>query len=50
MALFKQCRTCGHIEENHAFDAPEGERECLEEGCSCKNFEPDDQERELVPA
>ena len=49
MPLFRQCRTCGHIEEDHATDAPEGEQVCLAEGCDCENFEPDD-ERELVPA
>ena len=49
MPLFRQCKNCGHIEEEHAMDAPEGEQECLAEGCDCENFEPDD-EKELVPA
>lgn len=29
MSFFNECETCGHIEEDHAMDAPEGERECL---------------------
>jgi len=49
MPLFRQCKNCGHVEEEHATDAPEGEQVCLAEGCDCENFEPDD-ERELVPA
>lgn len=47
MGLFRYCK-CGHIEEEHAMDAPEGEQECLEEGCDCENFEP--AEEGLVPA
>jgi len=38
MGLFNNC-TCGHIEEEHAMDAPEGEQECLAEDCECENFE-----------
>lgn len=38
MGLFRYCK-CGHIEEEHAMDAPEGEQECMEEACDCKNFE-----------
>jgi len=37
--LFDECPNCGHIEEDHAMDAPEGEQECNVEGCNCKNFE-----------
>jgi hypothetical protein len=37
MKLFDYCK-CGHEEELHATDAPEGEQECLVEGCHCKNF------------
>jgi len=37
MELFTYC-TCGHPEEDHAMDAPEGEQECLSEGCQCKDF------------
>jgi len=48
MGLFRQCK-CGHIEEEHAMDAPEGEQACQAEGCDCENFEPDDG-KELVPA
>jgi len=48
MPLFRHCKTCGHIEEEHAMDAPEGERVCLEEDCECENFEPE--EDDLVPA
>ena len=44
MGLFRICK-CGHIEEEHAMDAPEGEQECLAEGCDCENFE----EKEGVP-
>lgn len=47
MGLFRTCK-CGHIEEEHAMDAPEGERECMAETdevtsahCNCKNFEED---------
>ncbi len=36
--LFRTCK-CGHIEEEHAMDAPEGEQECLEEDCLCEQFE-----------
>lgn len=36
--LFRVCK-CGHIEEDHAMDAPEGEQECLAEDCSCEEFE-----------
>ena len=43
MGLFIYCK-CGHEEESHAMDAPEGERECLEEGCDCENFEPESEE------
>lgn len=39
MSLFQHCRNCGHIEEDHVMDAPEGERECMAEGCACPNFE-----------
>ena len=49
MSLFRECQNCGHVEEEHAMDAPVGEQECLAEGCGCQNFEPD-QEKELVPA
>lgn len=38
MGLFEYC-ICGHTQEDHAMDAPEGERECLAEGCDCENFE-----------
>ena len=38
MGLFRYCK-CGHIEEEHAMDAPEGEEECMEGGCGCENFE-----------
>lgn len=44
MGLFVHCRNCGHIEEDHATDAPEGEQECMAEGCDCPNFEPEDEE------
>ena len=40
MRLFRYCN-CGHPEESHAMDAPEGEQECLEEDCDCENFEED---------
>ena len=43
MGLFRTCK-CGHIEEEHAMDAPEGEQECLAEDCDCENFEPEDEE------
>jgi len=39
---FTYCK-CGHEEESHATDAPEGEQECLEEGCDCRNFEPEEE-------
>ena len=42
MGLFRYCK-CGHIEEEHAMDAPEGEQECLEDDCFCENFEPEDE-------
>lgn len=42
MGLFTFCK-CGHIEEEHAMDAPEDERECMEEDCHCSNFEPEDE-------
>lgn len=42
MGLFFTCK-CGHIEEEHAMDAPEGEQECLAEGCDCPNFEPEEE-------
>lgn len=48
MPLFRNCKNCGHIEEGHAMDAPEGEQVCLEEDCECENFEPEVDE--LVPA
>ncbi len=38
MGLFVHCAECGHIEEDHATDAPEGEQECFEEDCDCENF------------
>ena len=44
MGLFRIC-VCGHAEEEHAMDAPEGEHECLAEdestgeNCDCENFE-----------
>lgn len=38
--MFVYCVRCGHEEDIHATDAPEGEQECLEEGCDCPNFEP----------
>ena len=49
MGLFEHCANCGHIEEDHAMDAPEGEQECMayfedeETGnrCPCPNFEPE---------
>ncbi len=50
MSLFIHCKNCGHIKEDHAIDAPEGEQECLAEGCDCPNFEPEEDEREKVPA
>lgn len=48
MELFRTCK-CGHIEEEHAMDAPEGEQECLAEGCDtegcdCQQFEEDETE------
>ena len=49
MPLFRQCKNCGHTEEEHLMEAPEGARECLLPDCNCDNFEPD-YERELVPA
>ncbi|GAJ08388.1 unnamed protein product [marine sediment metagenome] len=42
MELFKYCN-CGHPEEDHAMDAPDGEQECLAEGCDCPNFEPEEE-------
>ena len=45
MGLFNHCKTCSHIEEDHAMDAPEGEQECMAEcedtleRCDCENFE-----------
>lgn len=45
MILFRHCRNCGHIEEDHAMDAPEGEQECMAEGCDCPNFESEKEER-----
>jgi len=47
MGLFRYCRSCGHIEEDHAMDAPEGEQECMfesedGEACDCPNFESED--------
>ena len=38
MNLFDYC-ICGHEEERHATDAPEGQWECLDEDCKCLNFE-----------
>lgn len=44
MRLFKYC-TCGHLEEEHAMDAPEGQQECMHQDeetdkqCDCENFE-----------
>lgn len=49
MAMFRYCK-CGHIEEDHAMDAPEGKRCCLAsneetgEECDCENFEPENEE------
>lgn len=49
MGMFKHCK-CGHIEEDHAMDAPEGERECMAEvednvsGCDCPNFEEEEED------
>lgn len=42
--LVVECLGCGHPEESHAMDAPDGEKECLEEGCDCKNFEAEGEE------
>ncbi|GAH16814.1 unnamed protein product [marine sediment metagenome] len=39
MSLFRHCRVCGHIEEDHAIDAPDEEQECMAEDCNCENFE-----------
>lgn len=43
MGMFNIC-TCGHVEEDHATDAPEGEQECMKESCDCDDFNwlPDD--------
>lgn len=46
MKLFITCK-CGHIEEEHAMDAPEGEHECVAEDCHCENFEPEIHEPEI---
>ncbi len=43
MTLFVNCRKCGHVEEDHAMDAPKGEQECMAEGCDCDNFEPEEE-------
>jgi hypothetical protein len=37
MVLFNHC-SCGHIEEDHAMDAPEGEQECMAEDCDCEDY------------
>jgi len=41
--LFRVCK-CGHIEESHAMDAPDGQQECLEEGCECHQFEEEEED------
>lgn len=38
MDLYDECQTCQHIEEAHAIDAPDGEQECNEEGCRCRQY------------